>query len=103
LAAAAALEVGVGKGIAKGLMGVSIDCLTGDLRVDFIGVLEGELGVARIEAEERDFGEEDAKRRVKEDATLGGGTISGRSAIGIARSKSECNYVNAVKNRLVIR
>lgn len=47
----------------------------GDLRGALEGDLEGELGAARIAAEDIDFGEEEAKRRVKEDATLGGAAI----------------------------
>lgn len=71
---AADLEAGViGNGIANGFIGV--ECLTGDLRGVLVGDLDGELGAARIDAEDIDFGEEEAKRRVKEDATLGGAAI----------------------------
>jgi hypothetical protein len=45
-----------------------------------------------------DFGEDDAKRRVNEDA-LGGAAISGRSAMGIVGTGfvSECNSLMSRK------
>jgi hypothetical protein len=60
----------MGNGTANGFIGV--ECFVGDFRGDFVGDLDGEPGIERIEAEEGDFGDEDAKRRVREDATFGG-------------------------------
>lgn len=67
----------IGKGIAN-----SRDFLVGDFVGDFEGERVGEPGVARIVAEEGDFGEAEARRRVSVDglATVGS---AGRSAAGI--------------------
>lgn len=58
----ARLEGVTGKGTAN-----SRGCgfLVGDLVGDLEGEREGEPGVARMEAEEGDLGEEDARRRVR--------------------------------------
>ena len=76
---AARLEGVTGKGTAK-----SIGCgfLVGDLDRDLEGDGDGEVGVARMEEEEGDFGEDEAKRRVSAEGFWLPGS-GGKSANGI--------------------
>ena len=72
------LEGVIGKGTAKSPRAR----FAGDFEGDF-DKREGDVGVARIEADEGDFGEEDAKRRVRFEGCFATGK-AGREDIGIS-------------------